>query len=93
MGGQVMRKTQLALGVIIIVTGIAGACPARADYDYPWCITDSEYGYPGDCSYQTRQQCLLSASGRKGYCGENPSFVARGSPPQPASRLRRISPN
>jgi hypothetical protein len=87
-----MRKTQLAL-CVIIVAGVAGTCPARADYDYPWCITDSEYGYPGDCSYQTRQQCLLSASGRKGYCDVNPRFVPRSSPQQPAPRGRRVSPN
>ena len=87
-----MRKTQLALGVVILA-GVAGTCPAWADYDYPWCITDSEYGYPGDCSYQTRQQCLLSASGRKGYCGENPRFIVGRSPQQPAPRRRRISPN
>ena len=87
-----MRKTQLALGVIILA-GVAGTCPARADYDYPWCITDSEYGYPGDCSYQTRQQCLLSASGRKGYCDVNPRFVPRSSPQQPTPRGRRVSPN
>jgi hypothetical protein len=87
-----MRKTQLALGVIILA-GVAGTCPARADVDYPWCIADSEYGYPGDCSYQTRQQCLLSVSGRKGDCAENPRFVPRSSPQQPAPRRRRISPN
>ncbi|MET4386843.1 hypothetical protein ABIB73_002592 [Bradyrhizobium sp. F1.4.3] len=87
-----MHTTQLALGVIGLAV-LAGTCPARADYDYPWCITDSEYGYPGDCSYQTRQQCLLSASGRKGYCGENPRFILRGPPQQPAPRGRRVSPN
>lgn len=87
-----MRKTQLALGVIILA-GVAGTCAARADYDYPWCINDSEFGYPGDCSYQTREQCLLSASGRKGDCGQNPRFVHRSSPQQSAPRGRRGSPH
>jgi hypothetical protein len=33
-------------------------------YDYPWCVMGGELGYSGDCSYQTRDQCLASASGR-----------------------------
>jgi hypothetical protein len=84
-----MRKTQLALGVIILA-GVAGTCPAQADS--PWCIADSEFGYPGDCSYQTREQCLFSVSGRKGYCLENPRFILRSSPQQTAPRGRRGSP-
>jgi Protein of unknown function (DUF3551) len=92
MGDQVMRKTQLALGIIILA-GVAGTCPARADYDYPWCINDAEYGYPGDRAYQTREQCLLSVSGRKGYCGANPRFLFRGPAQQPAPSGRRGLPN
>ena len=84
-----MRKTQLALGAIILA-GVAGTSPARADS--PWCIADSEFGYPGDCSYQTRGQCLFSVSGRKGYCLENPRFILGSPPQQLAPRGRRGSP-
>ena len=87
-----MRKTQLALGVIILA-GVAGACPARANDEYPWCIADSEYGYPGDCAYQTREQCLLSVSGRKGYCDVNPRFVLGRSSQHPTPRGRGAPPN
>jgi uncharacterized protein DUF3551 len=81
-----MRWTQFVLGTIIFA-GFAGVTPARADYDFPWCIQDAEYGYPGDCSYQTRDQCLLSVSGRKGYCGENPrALYRRTAGPPPAGR-------
>jgi hypothetical protein len=85
-----MRKVQLALGTMVLVW-LAGGGPARADYDYAWCIQDSEYGYPGDCSYQTREQCLLSASGRKGFCGQNPAVATR---PQlsPSLRGRHVPP-
>jgi len=31
-------------------------------YDYPWCVMGGEARYSGDCSYQTRDQCLASAS-------------------------------
>ena len=59
-----MGKAQFVLGTIVLVW-LAGGSPARADYDYAWCIQNSEYGYPGDCSYQTREQCQMSASGRR----------------------------
>lgn len=77
-----MRKAQFVLGTIVLIWLAAGS-PARADY--AWCIQDAEYGYPGDCSYQTREQCLLSVSGRKGACAQNPAYlVAR--PPSPRAR-------
>lgn len=83
-----MRKTQWTLGVVIFA-GIAAVSPSRADYEYPWCIQDAEYGYPGDCAYQTREQCLRSVSGRKGYCGPNPRFQLNAPPRPPVSRSRR----
>ena len=87
-----MRKAQFVLGTVVFVW-LAGGGPARADYDYPWCIQDAEYGYPGDCSYQTRAQCLQSVSGQQGSCGENPRFVLN-RPPQPLMRRKpRPSPN
>ncbi|WP_456756452.1 DUF3551 domain-containing protein [Bradyrhizobium sp. USDA 4461] len=41
--------------------GYVTVIPASAP-DFPWCVQGS--GYPGDCMYQTRTQCLASASGR-----------------------------
>jgi hypothetical protein len=67
-----MRKARFVLGTIVFV-GLVGMDPARADY--PWCIQNSEFGYPGDCAYQTHQECLASLSGRKGDCGVNPSVL------------------
>ncbi|WP_312015850.1 DUF3551 domain-containing protein [Bradyrhizobium liaoningense] len=89
-GRSVMRKAQFVLGTIVLVW-LAGGSPARADYDYAWCIQNSEYGYPGDCSYQTREQCVMSASGRKGYCAQNPAHMAVRPPLQP-SRGRYVPP-
>ena len=83
-----MRRAQLALAALAatVLAGIAGIGPARADIDYPWCIQNGDFGYPGDCAYQTREQCLTSASGRKGYCGENPRFLFRKPAQQPPLR-------
>jgi hypothetical protein len=42
---------------------IAGSA-SPVSYDYPWCLYGGDLGYSGDCSYETRAQCLASASGR-----------------------------
>jgi hypothetical protein len=52
----------LAAGTTAAFAGSASAYPIS--YDYPWCVMGGEFGYSGDCSYQTRDQCLASASGR-----------------------------
>jgi hypothetical protein len=60
-----------AAAVAVGIFGVAGADPAAA-YDYPWCLQDRSFGLPGDCSYQTRAQCMASASGRYAFCNVNP---------------------
>lgn len=67
-----------AAGVATLVT----SAPAAA-YDYPWCAQGRGVGYPGDCSYSNRGQCLASASGRDLDCNINPrvAFAQRGRPP------------
>lgn len=66
---------------IIILTVCAGALfalsqitPVQAQ-DYKYCVQGRGVGYPGDCSYSTRQQCLASASGRQVTCGINPRYA------------------
>lgn len=82
-----MRKIGLAM-MMAIAAGFAvlGSTPAAAR-DYPWCIQGGGWGYPGECSYATYEQCLASASGRYVACGPNPAFAfdraRRGHPPHP----------
>jgi hypothetical protein len=71
-----MRKFGFVV-TTMLATGLAtfaSSLPAEA-YDYPWCTQGRGVGYPGDCSYQTYNQCLASASGRNLYCGVNPRFA------------------
>jgi len=56
---------------IIAILALSAAGPAAmagsaspVSYDYPWCLYGGELGYSGDCSYETRAQCLASGSGR-----------------------------
>jgi len=72
-----MRKVMMmAAGLVGVALGgvaLGGAAPAFAGgYDYPWCVQGRGIGFPGDCSYQTFEQCRASASGRSAGCGVNP---------------------
>ncbi|WP_407167552.1 DUF3551 domain-containing protein [Bradyrhizobium sp. ORS 111] len=86
------RLAMLAAGAVMF-TGVAGIGPASADpYDYPWCAQGPSLGYPGECAYQTYEQCLASVSGRYLYCGENPRFLFREPPPPRPYSRRHVRP-
>jgi hypothetical protein len=66
-------RTMLAI-LALLATGTAATAGSVSpvSYDYPWCVMGGELGYSGDCSYETRTQCLASASGRWNlYCDVN----------------------
>lgn len=65
-----MRNALILLGALTV--GMAFAAPPASAQDYPWCVQGKGVGYPGDCSYRSRAQCLASASGRNVGCGVNP---------------------
>ncbi len=95
-------RTILAL-LAALASGTAltagAASPAAAgpvspvSYEYPWCIYGGQLGFSGDCSYQTREQCLASQSGRWNlYCDINRRLrfeQPQGVPLRGAERHRR----
>ncbi|KGT79498.1 signal peptide protein [Bradyrhizobium japonicum] len=66
-----MRKLLILITLAAGTSVLAGAMPAAAQ-EYRWCLQGRQTGYPGDCNYQTRAQCMASASGRNAGCGINP---------------------
>ena len=66
-------RTMLAILALLAAGAAANAgSVSPVSYDYPWCVMGGELGYSGDCSYETRAQCLASASGRWNlYCDVN----------------------
>ena len=63
----------LAVGAVAAIGMVPDAAHAR---DYPFCIKGDNYdSVTGDCSFDTYQQCLATASGRKDYCDANPFFA------------------
>ena len=72
-----MRNFLLAALVAgaVASTGLLPA-PALAR-DYPFCIYGADYE-SRDCSFDTYEQCLATASGRYAYCEANPFFAYAG---------------
>ena len=71
-----MRNFFLAAVAFGAVASI-GMTPTSAQArDYPFCIKGDFYDSAvGDCSFDTYQQCLATASGRRAYCDANPYYV------------------
>lgn len=77
--------------VVLIVTGIAamsvlGLSPAAAR-DYPFC-RKGEAG-PGDCRYDTLEQCQAAVSGTAAFC--QPNFWLPAARDESTPRVRRRS--
>ena len=72
---RVLTLAAFAAGAAISVGMISTSAQAR---DYPFCIKAEWYlGGPGDCAFNTYEQCMASASGRRAYCDPNPAYVVR----------------
>jgi hypothetical protein len=75
---RVLLSAAFAVGAAISVGMISTSAQAR---DYPFCIKAEWYlGGPGDCAFNTYEQCMASASGRRAYCDPNPAYVGRDRP-------------
>lgn len=68
----------VALGAAVSIGATATSAQAR---DYPFCIKGADYvSAVGDCSFDTYQQCLATASGLYAFCDRNPYFVSSSEP-------------
>ena len=65
-----MRPLPTALCAAGVLTLSGSLAPASAASRY--CLQGPDWGYPGNCQFQTYQQCMASASGTYAYCGINP---------------------
>jgi hypothetical protein len=73
-----MRYTLLALATLAV---LAAAVPAHAQFNKRYCSfggSDNSGGGLPDCSFNTWEQCRMSASGLARYCGENPFWKPEG---------------
>jgi hypothetical protein len=70
------HKFLLAAAYAGTMVSFAVLAPSTAQArDYPYCIKGDFYASgTGDCSFDTYQQCLATASGRRAYCDVNPFY-------------------
>jgi hypothetical protein len=81
-------RTAILTAFTVIAIG-ASIAPAAAR-DYPYCLQGRQTGYPGDCGFDTYEQCQATASGRDAYCGINPRFAFARQDPRGWNPERRI---
>jgi hypothetical protein len=66
-----MIKAGAVLFATATILTVAVASPATAR-DFPYCLQGRMWGYPGNCQFDTYQQCAATASGTDASCGVNP---------------------
>jgi len=65
--------SRLTIGtILLILLCIVGESAAHAAR---YCLQGQRWGFPGNCSFATRSQCLASASGTRAHCGINPRYA------------------
>lgn len=68
------RAVFAVLSAASVLATIGSISPAAAA---PYCLQGRQWGYPGNCQFQTRRQCEASASGTLAHCGINPRYAPR----------------
>ena len=68
------RAVFAVLSAASVLATIGSISPAGAGR---YCLQGRQWGYPGNCQFQTRRQCEASASGTLAHCGINPRYAAR----------------
>ncbi|KWV58349.1 hypothetical protein AS156_34700 [Bradyrhizobium macuxiense] len=67
------RLAPLALAFMLSVTAFAVSTDAASAAKY--CLQGRHWGFPGNCAFHTRAQCMASASGTFATCGINPHYA------------------
>jgi hypothetical protein len=73
-----MRAAVIGLATVLAALA-ADVTSSDAQFSRRYCTmggSDQSSGEP-DCSYNTWEQCMASASGLARYCGENPEYLWR----------------
>jgi len=70
-----MRRLLLAALSVSVLASIGSVSPAAAARDR-YCLQGRHWGFPGNCQFSNRSQCLASASGTGARCGLNPRYAS-----------------
>jgi hypothetical protein len=72
-----MRISYLIVAALAVLSGSAGTTHAQSadtSNSRAFCAIVDDRGGTPRCSFDTREQCLLSVSGFGGWCRENPFY-------------------
>jgi len=68
--------TRWVRGLLLAGLAFGALVPEVASaQDYPYCLQGRRWGYPGNCQFDTYEQCRATASGTIDACGINPRFA------------------
>lgn len=68
-----MYRPATILSALLVLATLGSLSPAAAAARY--CLQGRNYGYPGNCAFATRHQCMATASGTGSSCGVNPRYA------------------
>jgi len=63
--------SRLIIGAVLALACLFVVTPTHAQR---YCLQGDRWGYPGNCSFSTHDQCRASASGTRAHCGVNPRY-------------------
>jgi hypothetical protein len=63
------------LTTLITIIAITSSTHAHAAASDRYCLQGRSWGFPGNCQFATRHQCLAAASGTNAHCGINPRYA------------------
>jgi hypothetical protein len=70
----------------VALASLAFDPPRAAGYDAPWCAVTKD-GDHWDCQYRSFAECQPNVlAGNRGWCNQNPYFVAAPTKHRPTSR-------
>jgi hypothetical protein len=68
-----MHRLLFATLSVAVLATTGYASPAAAARDR-YCLQGRHWGFPGNCQFLSRHQCMASASGTGARCGLNPRY-------------------
>ena len=67
-------RSIVSILVPLALVAMTLSAPAQAAPADRYCLQGRRQGFPGNCQFATRQQCVAAASGTSAHCGINPRY-------------------
>ena len=68
------RLAQIVMMLACFAALLSTVQPAAAA---KYCLQNRQWGFPGNCQFASRQQCMATAAGTGATCGINPRYARR----------------